>query len=417
MFLLSNMLKRLIRRGTLKVIDASGTLHTFAGTPSPVVTIRLHNRSLSRRLMMRPELTMGEAYMDGTLTVEDGTLFDFLQLVSTNRLEIKSYAPLVLLRRLSKMMRRLQQYNPVGSRSNVSHAYDDISEEMYRLFLDEDLQYTCAFFREETDSLEQAQHNKQRLIASKLQLKKGQKVLELGCGWGGLAFYLAKLADVHVTGVTLSTEQLKVANERARALGLEDRVDFQLCDARKVEGRFDRIVSVGMFEHIGQRHYAELFARIHSLLADDGIALLHSIGRRSPPGTSDAWLRKYIFPGGYSPALSEVFSVVEQQGLWVTDVEILRLHYVQTLREWRKRFEANRKQIESIYDERFGRMWEFYLVCAEMAFSNGNAMVFQMQMARSPDAVPLTRDYIFETERAYIENERTQSSAEEKSAA
>jgi cyclopropane-fatty-acyl-phospholipid synthase len=417
MFLLSNMLKRLIQCGTLNVIDASGKLHTFAGTPSPAVTIRLHNRSLSRRLVLRPELTMGEAYMDGTLTMEEGTLFDFLRLVSANRLEIKSYPPLVLMRRLSKMMRRMQQYNPVGSRSNVSHAYDDISEEMYRLFLDEDLQYTCAFFREETDSLEQAQHNKQRLIASKLQLKKGQKVLELGCGWGGLAFYLAKVADVHVTGVTLSTEQLKVANERARALGLEDRVDFQLCDARKVEGRFDRIVSVGMFEHIGQRHYAELFARIHSLLADDGIALLHSIGRKSPPGTSDAWLRKYIFPGGYSPALSEVFSEVEQQGLWVTDVEILRLHYAQTLREWRKRFEANRKQIESIYDERFGRMWEFYLVCVEMAFSNGNAMVFQMQLARSRDAVPLTRDYIFETERAYIENERTQSSAEEKSAA
>jgi cyclopropane-fatty-acyl-phospholipid synthase len=403
MFLLSSLLKRLVKRGTLHVIDPSGKKHTFAGTPSPAVTIRLHEKSLPRRMTFKPELAIGEAFMDGTLTIEEGgRLHDFLRLLTMNRLELKSYPPLVVLRRISRMLRRLQQYNPVGSRSNVSHAYDDVSEEMFRLFLDDDMQYSCAFYRDENDTLEQAQRDKKRLLASKLLLKPGQKVLDLGCGWGGLALSLAQVADVHVTGVTLSTEQLKVAKERARLLGLEDRVEFRLCDARRVEGKFDRIVSVGMFEHIGQRHYTEMFASINHALKDDGVALLHSIGRMSPPGTTDAWIRKYIFPGGYTPSLSEVFSVVERQQLWVTDVEILRLHYAMTLREWRRRFEENRQQAEAIYDERFGRMWEFYLVCAEMAFSHGSAMVFQMQLARQRDAVPLTRDYIFEAEQSYI---------------
>ncbi len=416
MLLLSKLLNRLVRRGTLNVISPSGTVHTFAGTPTPAVTIRLHDRSLSRRLVLRPELSMGEAYMDGTLTVEDGTLYDFLRLLTTNRLELKTYPPLVVLRSLSRLLRPLQQYNPVGSRDNVAHHYD-LSGELYRLFLDGDLQYSCAYFREENDSLEQAQHNKKRLIASKLLLEDGQKVLDVGCGWGGLAFYLASLADVRVTGVTLSTEQHKVATQRARALGLQDRVEFQLCDVRSVAGRYDRIVSVGMFEHVGQRHYAELFAKFDSLLTDDGIALLHSIGRMSPRGSTDPWIRKYIFPGGYTPSLSEVFAATEQQRLWVNDVEILRIHYARTLSEWRKRFEANRGRIESIYDERFGRMWEFYLVCCELAFSHGSAMVFQMQMSRSRDAAPLTRDYIFEAERASIEDEQARLKTTEKSAA
>ncbi len=416
MLLLSNLLKRLVRRWTLNGISPSGTVHTFAGTSGSVVTIRLHDRSLSRKLVLRPELTMGEAYMDGTLTVEDGTLYDFLRLLTANRLELKTYPPLVLLRSLSRLLRPLQQYNPVGSRTNVAHHYD-LSGELYRLFLDEDLQYSCAYFREENDSLEQAQHNKKRLIASKLLLEDGQRILDVGCGWGGLAFDLALRADVHVTGVTLSTEQHKVATERAYALGLQDRVEFQLCDVRTVEGRFDRIVSVGMFEHVGQRHYAELFAKFESLLTDDGIALLHSIGRMSPRGSTDPWIRKYIFPGGYTPSLSEVFTATERQRLWVNDVEILRLHYAKTLAEWRKRFETNRGRIEAIYDERFGRMWEFYLVCCELAFSHGSAMVFQMLMSRRRDAVPLTRDYIFEAEQASLQDERARSVTKGKTAA
>jgi cyclopropane-fatty-acyl-phospholipid synthase len=275
----------------------------------------------------------------------------------------------------------------------VAHHYD-LSRELYQLFLDSDMQYSCAYFAHEDDTLEQAQLLKKNHLAAKLLLKPGQKVLDIGCGWGGLALHLASVADVEVLGVTLSKEQLAVAQERARALGLENRVRFELRDYRHVDETFDRIVSVGMFEHVGVRHYPEFFGKIGELLVKDGVAVLHSIGRMSPPGSTSPWIRKYIFPGAYAPSLSEVFSAVEPKQLWVADVEVLRLHYAKTCHEWYLRFMANRDQALQLYDERFCRMWEFYLAAVEMTFRHGSAMVFQMQLCHQRDAVPLTRDYM-----------------------
>lgn len=404
MFLLSHLLRRFVRTGTLRVI-ASGKLHVFAGAPGPVVTLRLHQRSLAFKLFFNPELTAGEAYVDGTLTFEDCTLYDFLHLFSLNRLALGAYPLQAALRRLWRAVRSLQQYNPISrARKHVAHHYD-LSQQLYEWFLDADLQYSCAYFASPDDTLEQAQANKKRHVAAKLLLSPGQKVLEIGSGWGGLSLYLAAHAGVDVTGVTLSQEQYKVSCARARALGLQERVHFQLGDYREIKGRFDRIVSVGMMEHVGVPAYNEFFAQIRDLLTDDGVALVHSIGKMSPPGTAGPWLRKYIFPGAYTPALSEVFPATERHGLWVTDVEILRLHYAETLRAWHRRFQANRARVAALYDERFCRMWEFYLVACEMVFRHGSGMVFQMQLARQRDAVPLTRDYIGQAEQHSLRQE------------
>jgi cyclopropane-fatty-acyl-phospholipid synthase len=337
--------------------------------------------------------------MDGTLTFEDCTVYDFLYLFSINRTSLGSYPLQVLVRRVSRMLRSVQQHNPVGkAQQNVAHHYD-LSRDLYELFLDKDMQYSCAYFVNEDDSLEQAQLQKKHHLASKLLLKPGQKVMDIGCGWGGLALYLASVADVEVLGVTLSQEQLKVARERADALGLSDRVRFELQDYRHVEEKFDRIVSVGMFEHVGVKHFPEFFSKMGRLLEPDGVAVLHSIGRMSPPGSTSPWIRKYIFPGAYAPSLSEVFEAVEKHQLWVADVEVLRIHYAKTVHEWYLRFEANRDQALKLYDERFCRMWEFYLAAVEMTFWHGSAMVFQMQLCHKRDAVPLTRDYITDADR------------------
>ncbi|MBT5459399.1 MAG: class I SAM-dependent methyltransferase, partial [Rhodospirillaceae bacterium] len=281
----------------------------------------------------------------------------------------------------------------------------DLGNDFYRLFLDEGMQYSCAYFQNSDDTLEQAQRNKLRLLAAKLQLTPGLRILDIGCGWGELALYLASMSDVEVVGVTLSKEQHAIATRRAESAGMADRVRFELKDYRAVEGRFDRIVSVGMFEHVGVHHYGEFFGKINALMDDDGIALIHSIGHMSPPGTASPWMRKYIFPGAYSPALSEVFHVVEQNSLWVTDLEFLRLHYAETLAHWVKRFEANRAEIEALYDEKFARMWEFYLVSAEMMFRTGSQLVFHMQLARKRDAAPIVRDYITDIQRDYKQQE------------
>jgi cyclopropane-fatty-acyl-phospholipid synthase len=405
MFPLSYMLKSFVRIGRLEVIDADGRRHVFAGAPGPAATLRLKDRSLYRKLFFNPELHAGEAYMDGRLTFEPLTLRDFLTLFSVNRLSLGSYPLQSVLRRVSRGLRRFQQANPVGkARQNVAHHYD-LGNDFYRLFLDEGLQYSCAYFCDDGDTLEEAQRNKLRLIAAKLRLTAGQRILDVGSGWGDLALYLARIEHVDVTGITLSKEQHALANQRAHRAGLSNRVRFRLQDYREVEGRFDRIVSVGMFEHVGVRHYPEFFARINALLDDDGIALLHSIGHMSPPGTASPWLRKYIFPGAYSPALSEVFAAVEQASLWVTDLEFLRLHYAKTLQHWYRRFEANRGRISAMYDERFCRMWEFYLVSAEMMFLTGSQLVFQMQLARKRDAVPIVRDYVTDVQRRYREME------------
>jgi cyclopropane-fatty-acyl-phospholipid synthase len=399
------MLKSFIRVGTLKVVDAKGQVHVFAGAPGPEVTMVLSDPSLYRKLFFNPELHAGEAYMDGRLRFEDSTLRDFLTLFSMNRLSLGSYPMQKVLRRVSRGLKRFQQANPIGkAQQNVAHHYD-LGNDFYRLFLDEGMQYSCAYFLDDDETLEQAQQNKLRLLAAKLDLKPGLRILDIGSGWGDLALYLGSVADVDVTGVTLSKEQYALANEKAREMGLSDRVRFELLDYRKVEGRFDRIVSVGMFEHVGVHHYDEFFAKVNALLEDDGLMVLHSIGHMSPPGTASPWLRKYIFPGAYSPALSEVFTSVEQASLWVTDVEILRLHYAKTLNHWWRRFEANRDKVAAMYDERFCRMWEFYLVSAEMMFLTGSQLVFHMQLARQRDAAPIVRDYITDLQRSYKETE------------
>jgi cyclopropane-fatty-acyl-phospholipid synthase len=408
MFPLSHMMKSFVRVGTLKIIDADGRVHVFSGSPGPSVTMRLTDRSLYHKLVFNPELHAGEAYMDGRLSFEDSTLRDFLTLFSLNRLSLGSYPLQKVLRRISRGLKRFQQANPVGqAQKNVAHHYD-LGNAFYKLFLDEGMLYSCAYFLDDDETLEQAQQNKLRLIAAKLRLEPGLKILDIGSGWGDLALYLAAMEDVDVTGVTLSREQHALSNEKARRAGLSHRVRFELRDYREVADRFDRIVSVGMFEHVGVHHYGEFFAKVNALLADDGVMLLHSIGKMSPPGTASPWLRKYIFPGAYSPALSEVFPVVEQASLWVTDLEFLRLHYAKTLNHWHRRFEANRAEIAAMYDERFCRMWEFYLVSAEMMFRTGSQQVFHMQLARRREAAPIVRDYITDTQRRYraLEPER-----------
>ena len=400
MFLLGHMLKRFIQVGSLTVTDAHGKRHVFAGSPGPEVAFRITNPALHRRLFFNPDLALGEGYMNGEIVFEGCTLYDFLELFNLNKLSLAGYPLQSVLRRISKALRFITQHNPIGkAQQNVAHHYD-LSAELYSLFLDPDQQYSCAYFQDPSDSITDAQIQKKRHIAAKLLLKPGQRVLDIGCGWGGMALALAQLENVHVTGVTLSVEQHQIANARAAKMGLSHRVKFELRDYRELEGQFDRIVSVGMFEHVGVTHYDEFFTKVKGLLTDDGVMLLHSIGRMSVPGTTGPWIRKYIFPGGYTPSMSEVFPATERSRLWVTDVEILRLHYAETLKAWAVKFAENRERIKAIYDERFCRMFEFYLACAEMVFRHGSGMVFQMQLAKNRHAVPQTRDYMFNAERA-----------------
>ncbi len=396
----ARVLQHTIKIGRLTLIDAAGKAHVFQGGPGPSQTIRLHDRSLHWRLLLNPKLAFGEAWMDETITCEDGTIYDMLDLLGRNLAHLEQHPSQAWREKLGRLARLLHSYNPVGrSRRNVAHHYD-LSGALYDLFLDKDRQYSCAYFGSDNDNLETAQVNKKLHLAAKLRLEPGQRLLDIGSGWGGLALYLARLAGVDATGVTLSTEQHKMSQERAAAAGLSDRVRFFLRDYREQPGPFERIVSVGMFEHVGAAHYREYFRKVKELLTDDGVMLLHSIGRMEPPGSTNPWLRKYIFPGGYTPALSEVLRAVEDAGLWVTDMEILRLHYASTLREWRRRFAANRQKVEALYDARFCRMWDFYLAGCEVAFRYMNQMVFQLQLTKRQDAVPLTRDYITEFERA-----------------
>ena len=392
--LLAHFLDRVLGRGDLRLIDAHGRQWRFGDGTRPRATVRLHDPALHWRLAVNPKLAIGEAFMDGTLTVEKGTLYDLLNILSCNLDLVESHLSQSIGAMVSQALRFLQQHNPVGkAQLNVAHHYD-LSDELYDLFLDDDRQYSCAYFSSEHDSLEQAQLNKKCHLAAKLLLTRpGLKLLEIGSGWGGLALYLAQQGAACVDGVTLSVEQHKVSSRRAIEAGLDDRVKFSLRDYREQTGQYDRIVSVGMFEHVGAGHYAEFFEKLGELLTQDGVCVLHSIGRSQPPGNTNAWLRKYIFPGGYTPALSEVLQAIEKAGLWVTDIEILRLHYANTLHHWRQRFMARREEAVALYDERFCRMWEFYLVGCELAFRRMGQMVFQLQIAKRQDAVPLTRDY------------------------
>ena len=396
MFLLSKLLAHLIRVGSLAVTDAVGRHYVFSGAPGPAMAIRLRDRALARKLFFNPSLALGEAYTDGSLVIEEGgDLYDLLDLLCRNVSHVGLHPVNQARIGLERLFRRLDQINPIPrARANVAHHYD-LSGELYGLFLDFDRQYSCAYFRTGAEDLETAQLDKKRHIAGKLLLKPGMKVLDIGSGWGGLALHLAREHGVDVTGLTLSSEQHAYANARARREGLADRVRFALRDYRDETGIYDRIVSVGMFEHVGVNHYRRYFAQIRDRLTPDGIALLHTIGRCQGPGRTDPWIRKYIFPGGYSPGLSEVARAIEHERLETTDIEILRLHYAETLRHWRRRFLANRAHVEAIYDQRFRRMWEFYLAVSEASFRHLDSTVFQIQLAKRRNTVPLVRDYLY----------------------
>jgi cyclopropane-fatty-acyl-phospholipid synthase len=400
---LARFLANLVHSGQLTLIDAKGRRVTLgrrdAATPAaePHVVVRIADRRTELKIAADPGLYAGEAYMDGRLTLESGTIFDLLAIVTRNAGLSGIGGPLERWRnRWGLRLRRLQQSNPIArSRANVAHHYD-LSRALFERFLDRDLQYSCGYFERPDMTLDAAQEAKTRHIGRKLLLRDGMRVLDIGCGWGGLALSLARAAKVEVLGITLSKEQLEHARARAAAAGLADRVRFELSDYREVQGSFDRVVSVGMFEHVGVPHYAEFFDAIRARLAPDGVALVHSIGRSDGPGVTNPWIRKYVFPGGYSPALSETIVAIERSGLWLTDLEIWRLHYAETLRHWRARFAAKRAEIAALYDERFCRMWEFYLAGSECVFRHQGHMVFQAQLARSVEAVPLARDYLYE---------------------
>ena len=406
MIMLSRFLQAVIKNGDLCLIDAGGRDWRFGDGTAPHVTVHIHDNATQWRLLLNPQLAVGEAYMKGSLTIERGTLYDFLDLATQNLEHMKRHPFHKFSDKISPLFRGLQQHNPIGkAQRNVAHHYD-LSDDLYDLFLDEDRQYSCAYFDTGTTDLGKAQINKKRHLAAKLLLdRRDLKILDIGSGWGGLGLYLAQNTGAQVTGVTLSAEQHKVSQQRAADAGLSKQVEFQLRDYREQTGTFDRIVSVGMFEHVGAGHYVEYFNQVKNLLADDGVCLVHSIGRMDSPGTTNSWLRKYIFPGGYTPALSEVLAAIEKAGLWVTDIEVLRLHYAETLRHWHDRFQAQREKAKELYDEEFCRMWEFYLIGCEIGFRRRGQMVFQIQVAKRQDAVPLTRDYIGDWEHGMIAEE------------
>jgi cyclopropane-fatty-acyl-phospholipid synthase len=392
------VLRALFRRGTLRLTTARGTVLEFGdGTGTPIA-VRFISMWAEWAVLLDPELAVGEAYMNGTLLIERGSIADFLALALSQELSGKPphWARLQWLVRY--FWRRFAQFNPpTRSRRNVAHHYD-LDKRLYQLFLDADRQYSCAYFEKPGQSLDDAQLAKKRHIAAKLLIEPDARVLDIGSGWGGMGLYLAEMAGARVTGVTLSEEQLAASRTRADERGLASRVEFRLQDYRDIAERFDRIVSVGMFEHVGVVHYDAFFRKCADLLSKDGVMLLHSIGRSEGPGITNPWIAKYIFPGGYIPALSEVLPAIEHAGLLVTDIEVLRLHYAETLRHWRERFLAHRDALEKIYDQRFVRMWEFYLAASEMTFREQNMMVFHLQLTKRQGVVPITRDYIVHEE-------------------
>ncbi|HEY8288122.1 MAG TPA: cyclopropane-fatty-acyl-phospholipid synthase family protein [Acetobacteraceae bacterium] len=393
---LDAILRRFITIGRLKVRWPDGGSDTYGGGAGPEAGLALTSSAAVRRLLFNPSLATGELYMDGGLVPDGCGIYDVLEVLVSNLQANHASLPAVRLHTaFGTIKRRLDQYNPARrAQRNVAHHYD-LNGRLYSLFLDRDRQYSCAYFPRGDETLEEAQAAKKRHIAAKLCLTRPDlEVLDVGCGWGGLALTLARDYGARVTGITLSHEQLTEARNRAIAEGLQDRVDFQLMDYRAVQRDYDRIVSVGMFEHVGVNHYRTFFSVLGRCLRPDGLALLHAIGRSDGPGSTNPWIKKYIFPGGYCPALSEVLPRIEHSGLVATDVEVLRLHYAETLRNWRRRFIANQDAIATLYDERFCRMFEFYLCGSELAFRREGHMVFQVQLAHEQTAVPLTRDYI-----------------------
>jgi len=394
---LQAFLQKTVREGDLTIRLPGGRALRLGDGSGPPLVARITSPLWAARIAAKPGLGVGEAYVEGGLVLEQGDVGDFIDLIGANA-KFKKRKTRGPLRRWLRDRRREANHRR-AARRNVSHHYD-LSNDLYRRFLDEDMQYSCAYFARPDMTLEEAQAAKKRHIAAKLALRPGHKVLDIGCGWGGMALTLAEETGAEVDGITLSTEQLQLAQQRAEAKGLTNRVRFSLTDYRDVAGPYDRIVSVGMFEHVGRPNYQAYFDGVARLLKDDGVALIHSIGRPEGPNVTNAWIAKYIFPGGYIPALSEVMPAIERAGLYVTDVEILRLHYAETLKNWRQRFAARRGEVAQMLDERFCRMWEFYLGISEMAFRHRGHFVFQVQLAKRVDALPITRDYMGEAERA-----------------
>lgn len=407
MWLLLKLLARTIVKGRLTLIEANGRRHEFgtAHPDYPDVVMRFADAGVANAIVRNPRLGFGEAWLDGRIVFEQGDIAAFLTLFRKNASWEKGgegLKPKAAWRRgINAVVGRIDRINwERKSKRNVAHHYD-LDDRLFDLFLDADRQYSCAYFTDPANSLDQAQADKKAHIAAKLALSPGQRVLDIGCGWGGMALYLNRVADVDVLGITLSEEQLKVARQRAADAGVADRVRFELIDYRAVQGQFDRIVSVGMFEHVGPRNYRTFFAKAKALLADDGVMLLHTIGRMGKPGVTDPFTAKYIFPGGYNPSLSEVVAASERVRLMLTDCEILRLHYAHTLDIWLERTNTARERIVALYDERFFRLWQFYLAGASGAFRYGGLVNFQLQYAKNRHALPITRDYLAEAEARY----------------
>jgi len=395
MRVLSYFLSRMVRHGTMTVTGPDGASRTFGGEgPGPDIAIRVIDPALDRKLILSPRLAFAEAYMDGGLEFTRGGLRDLMQLYQVNKARRRRSAAEAGWRRSLRLVRQFAaRNNPIRARRNAAHHYD-IGNDLYRLFRDADMQYSCGYFPRGDESIDDAQIAKKRHIAAKLMLRPGQRVLDIGCGWGGMAIYLAKTSGVEVLGVTLAEEQLRLARERAAAAGVADRVRFELLDYRKVEGAFDRIVSVGMMEHVGAGQFDTYFRTVSRLLKPDGVALIHSIMTTRSRSHTDPFTQKYIFPGGYVPSASETLAAVEGSRLWLLDFEVWRKHYAFTLRHWYDRFMARRDEARAMYDERFCRMWELYLTGFESAFETGNLAVMQLQLGHARDVVPLSRNYL-----------------------
>jgi cyclopropane-fatty-acyl-phospholipid synthase len=401
MSLIGRLIDKLLTKGSITLLTPGKSPHTYGPGGGRHLTVRLTDKKVGFDILKSPSLGVGEAYMDGRLVIEDGSILDLLEMVvESNRWEDAAEAK-ALGRDLKRLFRKLKRNNPARSRRNVAHHYD-LNDELYELFLDDDKQYSCAYFTDPANSLEQAQADKKAHIAAKLALKPGQRVLDIGCGWGGMALYLHKVAGVDVLGITLSEHQLRIARQRAAVAGVADHVKFELIDYRKLDERFDRIVSVGMFEHVGRKHYDEFFGQCRKLLKPDGVMLLHTIGLLGEPASGpDPFTDKYIFPGYHLPSLSEMVSASEKVRMIASDVEMLRLHYAYTLRHWLERATEQRAKIEALYDARFFRMWEFYLAGGIVMFESGAACNYQIQYVRERNAVPITRDYMVEAEQRY----------------
>ena len=385
----------LISYGRLEIVDKNNKLRVF-GKSNPTCRIKIHNNSIKSKLFLNPDLYLGEGYVNEDFTIEQGKLEDLIEIITKNYNNINKDFYHQIINFFSSKIRIIQQLNSTFiSKKNVAHHYD-INDDFYKLFLDDDMQYSCGYFHNENISLEQAQLDKKNHLIKKLNIdNKNIKVLDVGCGWGGMAIQIAKNTGAKVKGITLSKNQYETAIKRIKNQNLENLIDIELTDYRNVKGKFDRIISVGMFEHVGLGHYRKFFNKMKNLLTDNGLMVLHSIGQKSRPSETNAWIRKYIFPGGYIPSVSEVMKNIEKEDLWVADTEIWRLHYANTLKHWRRNFNINRNQIIEIMDEKFCRMWEFYLVTSEYSFRNMGNMVFQMQIAKNQSTVPLTRNYLY----------------------